>query len=435
MKSKSLKWAFSIILALSIGISGCNSTPPAPPSIEPTNTPVIPTETSIPSVQPAETETIVATMTPTPFVPKATIRIVSENDTSSFGIALKQGVELAVNDLSADLNELGYQIDFVSYDDQGDVDLAIANSKEIIADPSVLCGVGPLYSFIFIQTAELYHRAGISFISPSATRSDVTKRGYPEVNRILGRGDFQGTAAAHFAFDKGMKSIFVISDNDSANLEIVSSFNKEAKKLGLNVADIVYTDKTESFDVILANMIAMEPDMVFSPSSSAIAGVFFREATAAGFEGLLLGSDNLDTSELGRFVGPLVLEGGGLFYINAVIRPDLYPGASQFIEDYKLKFADSPGLFSVQAYDAAGFCLKAIENAILAKNGELPTRDEVTRAIHSITEYQGISGTYTFNDKGDLTGANFHVMKVLSIEPENWNLNTLEATYLIPPNN
>jgi branched-chain amino acid transport system substrate-binding protein len=435
MKTSSFAWILSACLVISIGLCGCSTVPQVPVQVDPTKMPLILTETTLPLQLPeyTQTATIQPTLTATLFVPKGTIKIVSQEDASVFGINLKQGVDLAVNQLSANLNNLGYQIEYVSYDDQSEIDIAVANAKEIIADPEALCGIGPLYSFIYLQTEEFYHRAGIPFISPSATMTEVTKRGYKEVNRILGKSDGQGVAAARFAQDQGKKKIFVLGGNDKASLEIISSFNKEAKKLGLKVVDTVYTDKTEGFEDELVKLKESESDMIFSPSSSGQAGIFFREARAVGFEGILLGTDNLDTSDLVNIAGPFVIDGGGLYYINSAIRPDLYPDAIQFIEDYKLNYADTPGFFSVQAYDAAGFCLKAIEIAIQSKNGGLPTRDEVTQAIHSMTDYKGISGTFTFTEKGDLTEADYHIMNVVSSDPANWNQNTLVATYKVAP--
>jgi branched-chain amino acid transport system substrate-binding protein len=79
--------------------------------------------------------------------------------------------------------------------------------------------------------------------------------------------------------------------------------------------------------------------------------------------------------------------------------------------------------------------LKAIEEATRAKDGALPTRAEVVTAIRALNDYQGITGTYSFQNNGDPQVAQYYVYHITSVDPDRWGQdNVVVASYdVIPP--
>src|SRR5215207_2390345 len=166
--------------------------------------------TQAPATQLAETQA--PTFTLTPFAPRAVIKIFSHvplsGEQAVFGKDILRGAELAVQQLSAPLHELSYQVELVPYDDQNIARTARVNAQEIVGDPEILCGVGHYDSDITIATSGIYHLAGLALVAPSATAALLTDRNYLEVNRVIGRTDGQGTAAAQFAKAQGYGSVY-----------------------------------------------------------------------------------------------------------------------------------------------------------------------------------------------------------------------------------
>ncbi len=439
MKHSNLAILLVVIVISSLLLGACGQAPVEPtsvPEVIPTAVSTLPPEPTT-APPPTETPTLVPSPTPTTFVPKATIKIVSQTPLTGGGAYLgtdpMHAAELAVQQLSGPLMDLGYKIEFVPYDDQGTIEAGISNAKELIADPEVLCGVGHLYSGITLQASELYHKAGLAFISPSNTFVNVTERGYVEVNRVVGRNDGQGLAAAQFAKAQGYKAIFIFSNHNDGSQQIIKYFKSEAKKLGLQLVGNVTTDQTDNFETLVSKVISVNPDLVYFVSDANQGGAFFREARAAGYMGPFLGPDGMDDSHLLETAGPLLIDGGGMYYTNMAAQASFYPDAAKFVEDFQAIYGNSPFVFGAEAYDAAGMCLKAIENASKAKNGEIPTRPEVANAIRALENYKGITGTYTLNKKGDPTLANYYVFKVVAVDPSKWNENTLVTTLEIAP--
>jgi branched-chain amino acid transport system substrate-binding protein len=57
----------------------------------------------------------------------------------------------------------------------------------------------------------------------------------------------------------------------------------------------------------------------------------------------------------------------------------------------------------------------------------------VVHAVRALKDYKGITGTYTFNDQGDLTLAKYYVYKVVSVDATKWEQNSIIASYDIAP--
>jgi branched-chain amino acid transport system substrate-binding protein len=432
-----------LLACLLFNLSAC--APAATPAPSPTATVPIPTATpttpptatTTPTPTAMPTETPVPTPTETPFVPKATIRIVSHTPLSGamseWGTDVMRAAELAVQQLSAPLNELGYKIELVAYDDKLDLDTAVTNAKELIADPEVLCGVGHLTSSLTVQVSELYHQAGLAFITPSSTNRIVTQRGYLEVNRLIGRDDAQGAAGAQFAQAQGYQSVFILSQNGDYGKTNAGNFKHEADRIRLQVVGNLRTDLTENFQGIIAKVLEANPDMLYFATTADQAGPFFREARAAGYLGAFMGVDSFDNPSLVELAGPLVTDGGGLYFTQLIAPTSYYTGGAQFAQDFELQYGAPPQLFAAQGYDAAGICLRAILTASQAKDGELPTRKEVATAIRAIQDYPGITGVYSFDKKGEPTMVSYYIYQVVSVDSAKWNQNTIVASFEAPP--
>ncbi len=417
-----------LIMAMTFGMVGCGST-----TVEPQPAPTS-AVTEVPTTVP--TETPVPTPTQTPFVPKANIKIVVHvplsGDSSDFGTDIEHAAELAVQQLAGPVNELGYKIELVPYDDERNVATAVSNAKELVADAEVLCGVGHFNSAIMLQASEIYHKAGLPFVSPSTTDPTVTDRGYLEINRVSGRGDVQGMAGAQFSQAQGFTRVFIISNNIDYFRKIADYFKREANSLNLKVVGSLATDKKDKFDSMISKVMAANADLVYFAGWSDQAGEFFREARAANYAGAFLGPDTLDTPDLVNRAGPLLVDGGA-YYTVLTVPANAYRDAAQFVQDFQTHYGAAPLQYAAQAYDAAGICLAAIREASQAKNGELPTRKEVANAIRALKDYKGITGTYNFNKKGDPTLSEYFIYKVVSVDPNQWAQNTPVTSFKIAP--
>jgi branched-chain amino acid transport system substrate-binding protein len=415
-----------------LALIGCTTTP-ATIEVPPTSSAPVDLDTATSSTQPTE----IPTLTVTPFVPKAVIKIASQGPYSGnqaiFGIDMLRGAQLAVQELAGPLIQQGYQIQLIPYDDRNNLDMALANAAEVIANPEVLCAIGHYTSRITIQLSDLYHEAGLALVAPSTTNNVLTDRGYPEINRVLGRNDGQGIAGAQFAKAQGFTSVYILTQKDEYGLNNAENFRLEADRIGIQVLGMLITDTLDDPTLALKRMMAANPELVYYASTADLAIPFFKEARAAGYMGTFLGIDDLNNPPMIDRAGASLVEGGGLYYTILTVPANFYPGAAKLIQDFNIRYGTSPLLFAARAYDAAGVCIKAIEVASKAKGGAIPTRAEVVNAIRALKDYKGITDTYTFNDQGDPTLMQYYVFKVVSVDATKWEQNSIIASYDIAP--
>lgn len=366
-----------------------------------------------------------------------TIKIATQSplsgDQSVVGVDIKRGAELGLEQMSAALTGMGFKVELAPFDDMANPDTGVANAKQIVSDPAILCVVGHYNSGVQIPSSEEYHNASLANVSPANTNPKVTTRGYAEVNRIVGRDDVQGVVGANFAFNKGMKSVFVVHDKTAYGQGIAEFFKQEAERLGMQVLGFEGTEEKANFDAILSPLMAANPDVLYFGGMAFQGAVLFKQAREKGYMGMFLSDDGFDSSDAAKIAGDALVQGGGTFYSTVSGPASVYPGTAKFIADFKAKFGSDPQPFAAQGYDSMGICLKAIETAAKAKNGEMPTRAEVTQAIRALQGYKGITGTFTFNKIGDPVSAQYFIIQVVSPDPAKWAENTIVETLDIAP--
>src|ERR1041384_3051627 len=183
---------------------------------------------------------------------KGTIKLAVQaplsGEQAALGEHIKLGAQLAVEDAAKLFKSLGFDLIFVPYDDQAKPEVGVANARNIVADPDVLVLVGHFNSGVALPASEVYKDAMLAIISPANTATEITDRGYPNVNRVCGRADVQGPVGARFAAqDLKLKSVYIVHDKTLYGQGVADNFRDEAKKLGLKIAGYEGTEERAHF--------------------------------------------------------------------------------------------------------------------------------------------------------------------------------------------
>ena len=354
-------------------------------------------------------------------------------DQSVVGVDIKRGAELALEQLSKPLADMGIKVELAPFDDQANPDTGVANAKRIVADPAIVAVIGHYNSGVQIPSSEVYHSSGLANVSPANTNPKVTTRGYAEINRIVGRDDVQGVVGADFAGSHGVKSVFVVHDKTAYGQGIAEFFKKRAEEKGLKVLGFEGTEEKANFDALLSPVIAGNPDLVYFGGMTFQAAVLFRQARERGYQGMFMSDDGFDSSDATKIAGQTMIDGKGTFYSTVSGPATVYPGTAKFIKDFKAKYNADPQPFAAQGYDCMAISLKAIENAAKANKNAVPDRATIVKAIRELKDFAGITGTFTFNQIGDPTVAQYFVLQVKSADPNQWSQNTVVETLNIAP--
>ena len=116
------------------------------------------------------------------------------------GELTQQGFDLAVADLNANGGVLGQQIRGIVADDFCNPDQAVALARKLVSD-GVAFVAGHWCSHSSIPASKVYEEAEILMIAPGAISSKLTDEGGPNVFRVCGRDDRQGSKVGDYLAD------------------------------------------------------------------------------------------------------------------------------------------------------------------------------------------------------------------------------------------
>ncbi|MGM0881655.1 MAG: branched-chain amino acid ABC transporter substrate-binding protein [Bacillota bacterium] len=320
------------------------------------------------------------------------------------GEAVKLGAQMSLNEHKAEFEKLGFRLQLVPYDDQGDPATGVLGASLIGADPAILGVVGHLNSGVSIPSSVVYEKYSVTMVSPASTAAELTDRHFKTVNRLVPRDDIQGPAAAEYAVKTvGAKNIFVIQDKTAYGRGLADAFIGEAKKLGATIVGcegITIGDK--DFSGVINQAFANKPDLIFFGGLYAEGGLLIKQARERGITVPFMGGDGLHSSGIADFAGDAI---EGTFYSSPVMDIAQTDRGKQWAEAYKQTFGKNPENLSAFSYDSMTVLLNGLKKAIRENGGSLPSREQVRDAVRGTQDFQGIATKVSFDSKGDNTFA------------------------------
>jgi branched-chain amino acid transport system substrate-binding protein len=344
---------------------------------------------------------------------KGTIKIAVQSPLSgeqaALGEHIKLGAQLAVEEATKPFKALGLDLVFVPYDDQAKPEVGVANARNVVADPDVLVLVGHFNSGVALPASEVYKDAMLAMISPANTATEITDRGYPNVNRVCGRDDVQGPVGARFAAqDLKLKSVYIVHDKTLYGQGVADNFRNETNKLGLKVLGYEGTEERANFSPIITPMRAKNPGLVYFGGIYHQGGLLLKQMREKGMNAAFMGPDGLDSSEMVKIAGTQVV---GSYYTTVAGPPDAYPESAAFAKKFKQRFGKEVESFAMYGYDAALVGIKAIEQILQTNGGKKPSRAEVSAAVRKLRDFKGVTGSIAFDNKGDPVKAKYFVLQ------------------------
>ena len=298
---------------------------------------------------------------------------------SAIGTDIKNGAQLAIEQLSGPLAKMGFKVELAPFDDQGNPDTGVANAKSIVADPAILAVVGHYNSGVQIPSSEEYHAAGLVNVSPANTNPKVTDRGYAEVNRICGRDDVQGAVGAQFAKTKGIKSAYVLHDKTAYGQGIAEYFKQRGREARASRCSASPAPRRRPTSTPSSRPSSPpSPRCIYFGGMFDQAAVLFKQARQKGYKGMFLSDDGFDSSDAAKIGGDALLAGRRHLLLHR-LRPGRasIPAPPSSSPTSRPSSAPSPSPSPPSPTTAPPSLLKAIENAAKAAGGKLPARADV----------------------------------------------------------
>ena len=314
----------------------------------------------------------------------------------------ENGARMAIDELNAKGVSIGgkkVKFELLAEDDGGDPKQGTAAAQKLV-DSKVVGVVGHLNSGTSIPASKIYSDAGIPQISPSATNPKFTRQGFKTTFRVVADDvHLGGTLGRYAAKELKGKSIAVIDDRTAYGQGVADEFEKGVKAAGgKTVAREFTNDKATDFTAILTNLKAKKPDIVFFGGMDAVAGPMIRQMKQLGIKAKFMGGDGICSGELPKLSGGAMDDGQVVCAEAGGVEGEQKKGMEDFKARFKTKFNADVQIYAPYVYDALNVMVAAMEKAGSSDPAKyLP-------ALAKTSGYKGVTGTISFDEKGDIKG-------------------------------
>ena len=314
-------------------------------------------------------------------------------DVSVYGVAVDNGVKMAVEELNAGGGVLGKQIDYIVYDEKGDATEAVNAYNKLVQSDKVVAIVGDVTSKPTLAVAQQAVKDKIPMITASGTAENITAAG-ENIFRACFIDPFQGELMASYASKKlGKKSaaiIYNISDDYSKGL--YESFEAAAKDLGMDVVQVEgYGKGTVDFKAQLTNIKSKNPDVIFLPVYYQDVALIAVQAKELGIDAQFLGADGWD-GVTGQVDASNMDAVNNAYFCSQYSAQSDDPKMQEFLDKYKETYGQDASQFAVLGYDAMNMLAQAITGAGSTESAA------ITKAMAAI-DFTGLTGHMTFDEK------------------------------------
>lgn len=310
---------------------------------------------------------------------------------ATFGIASRNGFEMALEEANAAGGVRGKKLALRVYDDQGRPEEAAQAATRLITQDRVLIILGETSSSSSLAMADKAQPAHVPMISHAATNPAVTEKG-DYIFRVCFIDPFQGSVMARFAREHlKLERVAQLRDSKNAySVGLTQVFAQEFTRLGGTVLGTEsYSEGDTDFRAQLTALKNLKPQAVYIPGYYTDVGLIARQAREQGLGVPLLGSDGWDSERLYELAGE-ALEGS--YFTNPYAMDDPSPRVQEFIDRYKRRYGSMPDSGAVLAYDAARVAFAALARARDLSGPAL--RD----AIAQTRDFPGVGGTITLDE-------------------------------------
>ena len=327
---------------------------------------------------------------------------------AALGTDSRNGVQIAIDDAGGKI--LDHTIKFDGEDGGCSAEGGTAAATKLAADPTIVGVIGTSCSSEARAALPLLSAAGFSVISSSNTAPDLTKPGsqnnyVPAYARTAHNDNFQGTAAAEFAYTVlKVTRVATIHDGSLYADELQAVFAGKFKELGGTVTEQTSVDPSATdMSSVLASIATGSPELIYFPIFMPAGALIIKQAkTTPGLEHTyLMGADGLFSPDVASGAGADI---EGFLVSSPAVSGDAY---TAFLDKYKAKFGTGPiNIFHAHAYDAFNILKTAIEKVAVKDNdGTLHIPRQALRdAMENTVSFKGLTGTLTCNETLTVAG-------------------------------
>ena len=311
-----------------------------------------------------------------------------------YGLAVKNGAQIAIDEINEAGGINGYQIEYNFQDDECDAEKSV-NAYNALKDWDMDILMGTVTSGCCVAVTPKTAEDNMFQVTPSGSSVDILSAGNGNVFQVCFTDPNQGIASAQYIGQKKLATkIGIIYDSsDVYSTGIYEKFTAEAPNQGLEIvaAEAFTADNKTDFTTQLQKIKDAGAELVFLPFYYTEATLVLQQASTMGFAPKFFGCDGLD--------GILSVENFDTSLAEGVIL--LTPFAADSSDDATVSFVkkygeltggETPNQFAADAYDAIYTIKAALESANATPDMEVSALCDAAKAAMTTISVDGLTG-------------------------------------------
>lgn len=156
------------------------------------------------------------------------------------GMAIKQGVELAVDEINARGGILGRDVKIVARDHRGNPARGLQNIENFAKDPNLLTVIGGVHTPVVLAEIEAIHRNNVLMLVPWAAGTPIIDNGYSPNNvfRVSVRDSEAATVLIDHAKKAGISRVSLVLERTGWGRSNLTSLKKAASEKGVSITSV-----------------------------------------------------------------------------------------------------------------------------------------------------------------------------------------------------
>jgi branched-chain amino acid transport system substrate-binding protein len=318
---------------------------------------------------------------------------------ASYGTSVKNGAQIAVDEINAAGGVNGYKLVYYFEDDEATGDKAKAAYDKLM-DKGMQIFLGAVTSGASISLNDAIKEDGILQLTPSASQLEAVSVN-DNAFRICFTDPIQGQAMAEYAYNtlKYTKAALLFNQDDSYSTGVKDAFKAKFKELGGKISvETSFTDDAKDFNAQLTQIASSDAEVIFMPIYNDKVAQIALAADAKGVKLPMLGSDGWD-GVLGKYLktdAEKKLVEGAIF-LTPFFASDSDPRIQKFVSAYTAAYNAEPDQFAADGYDGI-YIIKAALEKINATD-KFKNEDLVAAMVG--LEVDGLTGKMKFDKDGE----------------------------------
>ncbi len=320
---------------------------------------------------------------------------------AQYGVSIRNGFQMAADEINAAGGVNGSQIQLVIEDEQGKKDEAINAFKKLIFQDKALMLFGPTLSNSAQAADPIAQAAKVVVFGTSNTADGITTIGDHVFRNSVTEADVLPVTLRVATKTAHIKKVAVLYGNDDVFTK--SGYDNFKKALDDQKMPVTTTETFAKGDVDfkaqLTKIKATNPDALVLSALIAEGAPIMVQARQLGLNVPVIGGNGMNSVKVFDLAKGA---SDGLWVGSPWSIENRTPQNNSFIIAYTKKYSTAPDQFAAQAYDAMHIATEAIRKIKLS--GDVAKDREALQAALPTIRWTGATGSFSFRRVSDKAG-------------------------------